>query len=178
MLFFFFSWITIVVSTASHEARIHQPTRIRKLTASWNAAQHRFTHRHQPLAKPPLCRAHSILTNTHAIECKSLPKTPSAAAKKPQVQTRKYRINRNNQSMIPLQTCKARQASGRSCHCVISHQRIDRFRKALRADQLNRRTSPVVENCHLHRFLLSHHQPWHRPGTTRNGSRFDKIPTP
>ena len=178
MLFFFFSWITIVVSTASHEALIHQPTRIRKLTASWNAAQHRPTHRRQPLADPPPCRAHSILTNTHAIEWKGLSKTPSTAAKKPQAQTRKHRINHSNQTMIPLQTCKTRRASGRSCHCVISHQRIDRFRKALRADQLNRRTSPVVENCHLHRFLLSHHQPWHRPGTTRNGSRFDKIPTP
>jgi hypothetical protein len=52
--------------------------------------------------------------------------------------------------MIPLQTCKTRWASGRSCHCVISHQRIDRFRKALRADQLNRRTSPVARTSYQH----------------------------
>lgn len=171
MLFFFFSWITIVVSTASHEARIHQPTRIRKLTASWNADQHRPTRRHQPLADPPPGRAHSFLTNTHAIEWKGLPKTPSTAAKKPQALTRKQRINRDQKTMIPLQTCKALRASGRSCHCVISHQRIDRFRKALRADQLNRRTSPVARRS-------CHHPPWHRPGTMKNGSRFDKIPNP
>ena len=171
MLFFFFSWITIVVSTASHEARIHQPTRIRKLTASWNADQHRPTRRHQPLADPPPGRAHSFLTNTHAIEWKGLPKTPSIAAKKPQAQTRKHRINHSNQTMIPLQTCKTRRASSRSCHCVISHQRIDRFRKALRADQLNRRTSPAARRSR-------HHRPWLRPDKTRTGSRFDKIPNP
>jgi hypothetical protein len=111
MLFFFFSWITIVVSTASHEARIHQPTRIRKLTASWNAAQHRPTRRHQPLADPPPGRAHSFLTNTHAIEWKGLPKTPCTAAQKPQALTRKHRINRDQKTMIPLQTCKALRAS-------------------------------------------------------------------
>ena len=171
MLFFFFSWITIVVSTASHEARIHQPTRIRKLTASWNADQHRPTRRHQPLADPPPGRAHSFLTNTHAIEWKGLPKTPCTAAQKPQALTRKHRINRDQKTMIPLQTCKTRRASGRSCHCVISHQRIDRFRKALRADQLNRRTSPVARTSR-------HHRPWLRPDKTRTGNRSDKIPNP
>lgn len=112
-----------------------------------------------------------FLPTPHAIQWNGLPKPPSTAAKKPQAQTRKHRINRSNKTMIPLQTCKVRRASGRSCHCVISHQRIAHAHNALRANPLNRRTSPVARRS-------CHHPPWHRLGTTRNGSRFDKIPTP
>lgn len=119
-----------------------------------------------------------FLPTPHEMPWKGLPKTPSIAAKKPQVQTRQHRSNHSKQTMMPLQTCKARRANDRSCECEISHQRMDRFRNALRADQLNRRTSPEVENCRLHRFWLSHHPPWRRPGTTTTGNRSDKIPIP